>query len=224
MNSRTKVLISWSGGKDSARALHEIQLAGNFEVVGLLTTVAQEYDRVSHHGVRASLMQAQAEALGLPLEIVFIPATCSHEDYEATMGAKMRDIKARGVESVVFGDIFLEDLRRHRESKLALVEMSAIFPIWKRPTDKLAQEYLDLGFRSAIASGDSRIFREAEMFMDYNSPFIKGLEGRADPCGENGEFHTFAYDGPIFKRPVSFRRGSVELRDNHFYYCDLIPD
>lgn len=221
---RRKALVSWSGGKDSARALYDVQRAGDYEVVALLTTFACEYERVSHHGVREALMNAQAAMVGIPLQKVYVPAVCSHDEYELIMGSAMREARVQGVEAVIFGDIFLEDLRKHRESKLKLVDMEAVFPIWKRPTELLAQEFLELGFRSAIASADSRIFTKREMLKDYDAAFIKGLRGRSDPCGENGEFHTFAYDGPIFSRQVTFSRRDIELRDNHFYYCDLVSE
>ncbi len=219
---KEQVILCWSGGKDSCRALHELRRDSRYEVAALLSTVTDTYDRVSMHGVRRTLLERQAESLGLPLEIVLIPPTCINPIYEARMEAALLRWKTQGVRRVAFGDIFLEDLRAYRERNLARVSMEAIFPIWRRPTRELAREFLTLGFRGVTVCVDPRILDASFVGCEITEDFLLRLPAAADPCGENGEFHSFVYDGPGFTTPVAFTRGEIVLREG-FYFCDLLP-
>lgn len=216
------VLFCWSGGKDSCMALHELRRDPLREVVALLTTVTEGYDRISMHGVRHLLLERQAAALGLPLEIVTIPPKCVNIDYESRMEAVLLTWKKRGITEVAFGDIFLEDLREYRENNLARVGMKTLFPVWKRPTDKLVREFIAQGFRAVTVCVDPKILNESFVGREIDSEFLAALPATADPCGENGEFHSFVYDGPGFSAPVKFSIGEKVLRDG-FYFCDLLP-
>lgn len=216
------VLFCWSGGKDSCLALHELRRDPLREVVALLTTVTEGYDRISMHGVRRVLLERQAAALGLPLEIVTIPPQCVNTEYESRMEAMLSTWKKRGVTEVAFGDIFLEDLREYREKNLARVGMKTLFPVWKRPTHKLAREFIALGFRAVTVCVDPKILNESFVGREIDADFLATLPAAADPCGENGEFHSFVYDGPGFSAPVKFTLGEKVLRDG-FYFCDLLP-
>jgi uncharacterized protein (TIGR00290 family) len=216
------VLFCWSGGKDSAMALHALRAAGNCRVAALLTTITDEYDRISMHGVRRALLERQAESLGLPLHPVLIPPQCVNATYEERMKQALEEHFARGVRRVAFGDIFLEDLRAYREKNLAMVGMQAIFPIWKRDTRKLAREFLQRGFRAIAVCVDPRVLDASFAGRELDASFFSDLPARVDPCGENGEFHTFAFDGPIFKAPIACRLGDKVLRDG-FCFADLLP-
>lgn len=218
-----KVIFTWSGGKDSAMALYELHKSKNYEIVALLTSVTEGYDRISMHGVRRVLLEKQAESLGLPLEMLYITRNSSNEEYEAKLKDKLLKYKKQGVSSVVFGDIFLEDLRKYREDNLALVGMKGIFPIWKRDTAELARTFIELGFKAVITCVDSNFLDGKFAGRYFDNRFLSELPGTVDPCGENGEFHSFVCDGPIFKERIRFRRGEVVLRDNRFYFCDLVP-
>jgi len=217
-----KAIFCWSGGKDSARALYEARLEGKCEIVSLLTTVTHDYDRVSMHGVRMTLIEEQARALGLPLEKVFISAGASDAEYEAQMRHKLEQFKRQGISSVIFGDIFLEDLRKYREDKLAQVGMRALFPIWKRDSSELARSFIELGFKAFTVCVDSRILDESFVGRLIDERFLAELPPGTDPCGENGEFHSFVFDGPIFDKPVRFEKSEKVLREG-FWFCDLLP-
>jgi len=218
-----KVLFTWSGGKDSSLALHELQQTGQAEIVALLTTLTEGYDRISMHGVRVDLLEQQAAALSLPLEKVYIPPGASNEQYEAEMTRRLTAHLERGVSTVAFGDIFLEDIRAYRESNLARVGMKAIFPIWKQDTTALAHRFIESGFRAIVTCVDTDVLDGAFAGRDYDEPFLADLPDDIDPCGENGEFHSFVHDGPNFASPVPCRKGDVVLRDNRFNYCDVLP-
>jgi uncharacterized protein (TIGR00290 family) len=220
---KEKVMLAWSGGKDSALALYEILQNENYEVAALLTTVTSDYDRISMHGVRRSLLEMQAESLGLALEKVFITAKTSNEQYEAAMRELLTKYKNAGVSTVVFGDIFLEDLKKYREGNLAKIGMKGLFPLWKKDTAKLARTFIDLGFKTIIACVDTNFLDKIFVGRTFNKEFLAELPANIDPCGENGEFHSFVYDGPIFKKRIAHDIGEVVLRENRFYYCDLIP-
>ncbi len=219
------VVMSWSGGKDSAFALRELLQTGEFDVVSLMTTVSEEYRRISHHGVREALLEEQARAIGIPLEKVYLPSGelggCMNDVYEAIMSRVMADYKARGVETVAFGDLFLEDLRAWREANLAKADMRGIFPIWKRNTTKVAHEVIQLGYKAYLSCVEPKV---GSGFVGrlYDQEFLQLLPSEIDPCGENGEFHSFVFDGPIFRRPVSVRVGEIVTRDGR-YYADLLP-
>lgn len=218
-----KVLVTWSGGKDGAMALYELKKAGNYEVSALLTTVTSDYGRISMHGVRQSLLVQQATSLGYPLEQVFISKRASNEEYEAKMQEALEKYLKAGVSAVAFGDIFLEDLRKYREVNLSKMGMKAIFPIWKRNTTELAQTFVDLGFKAVITCVDSKVLDRRFAGRFFDKQFLSELPSNVDPCGENGEFHSFVNAGPIFREKLSYRLGDIVLRDNRFYFCDLIP-
>ncbi len=203
MSAPEPILFCWSGGKDSAMALHTLLQQKEVRVTGLLTTVTEGFERISMHGVRRELLQRQAESIGLPLQEVRIPPQCVNPIYEARMAAAMKRVYAHGIRRVAFGDIFLEDLRVYREKNLAKIGMEAIFPIWKRNTRELAN--LDRSFAGRV----------------LDEQFFNDLPACADPCGENGEFHSFVYDGPIFRKPVKCKTGDVVERDL-FVFCDLL--
>jgi len=218
-----RILFCWSGGKDSAMALHALLQEKDVHVAGLLTTVTEGFERVSMHGVRRELLYRQAESIGLPLQEVYIPPQCVNPIYEARMEAAMRSAVEQGIRRVAFGDIFLEDLRAYREKNLARVGMEAIFPIWKRDTRELARNFVDLGFRARAVCVDPRVLDRSFAGRELDESFFRDLPNEADPCGENGEFHTFVYDGPIFQKPVKCRTGKVVERDS-FVFCDLLAE
>jgi uncharacterized protein (TIGR00290 family) len=217
------VLVSWSGGKDSAIALYEIVQGHRYTVSALLTTLTEDYDRVSMHGVRRVLLERQAAAVGYPLEKVFISKGASNEEYEARMGQVLARHKDAGITGVVFGDIFLADLRKYREDKLATLGMEAIFPIWGRDTRELALSLSTSGFKAITTCVDTQALSGQFVGRVVDGQFLSELPPGIDPCGENGEYHSFVYDGPVFKEPVSFTTGEIVLRENRFCYCDLIP-
>ena len=219
-----KIIFTWSGGKDSAMALYELQRTHSYEVSALLTTITEDYERISMHGVRRILLERQADSLGLSLEKVFISKNASNEEYESKMQEVLTKYRATGVSSVVFGDIFLEDLRKYREDNLSKVDMKGIFPIWKRDTTELAHTFIDLGFKAVVTCVDSKVLDKKFVGRVFDGQFLSELPSTVDPCGENGEFHSFVYDGPIFRERIAFTVGDIVLRDNRFYFCDLIPD
>jgi len=223
---RTPVVMSWSGGKDSVMALHDLLRASECEVVELMATVSEEYRRVSHHGVREELLDAQAAAIGIPLHKVYLPSAegrgCSNEVYEAIMSRVMDGYKTRGVTTVAFGDLFLEDLRAWREANLAKAGMRGLFPIWKRNTTELAHEVIQLGYKAYVSCVEAHV---GPGFVGrlYDEKFLSELPPTIDPCGENGEFHSFVFDGPIFAKPVAVEVGELVTRDGRFY-ADLLPE
>jgi uncharacterized protein (TIGR00290 family) len=221
---RGKAILSWSGGKDSALALYEIQQAGDYEIVTLLTTITEAYDRSSMHGIRRALIEQQADSLGIPLEKVLLSPVSSNEEYESRMREMLERHKAEGVSTVVFGDIFLEDLRRYREERLASIGMKAVFPLWGRDTAEMARTFLRQGFNAVITCVDTEQLDRSYAGRAFDEEMLASLPAGVDPCGENGEFHSFAYDGPIFKRCIPHTTGEVVLRDERFMFCDLVPE
>jgi uncharacterized protein (TIGR00290 family) len=219
-----KILFSWSSGKDSALALQEIQRGGQYEVVALLTTLTQDYDRVSMHGVRRVLLEAQAAALGLPLEKIWIGRNASNQVYETQMRIVLERYQAEGVQKVAFGDLFLEDIRKYRQANLAKIGMCPIFPLWGQNTRALAQQLIREGFRSVVTCVDTQVLAPEFAGREIDAAFLADLPPAIDPCGENGEFHTFVYAGPIFAQPIRFSLGEKVLRDNRFYFTDLIDE
>jgi uncharacterized protein (TIGR00290 family) len=220
--TKEKILFSWSGGKDSALALHAVQQSGEFEIAALITTVAVEFDRICMHGVRRALLERQAEEIGAPLEIIWMPEQPSNVDYERIMGDLLARHEARGVRRVAFGDIFLEDLRAYRERMLAKAGMSGIYPIWKRDSRHLIEAFVRDGFRARLSCIDATKVPEALAGADIDGNFLAKVPAGVDPCGENGEFHSFVYEGPIFRRPIPIRNGELR-RAPPFLYRDLIP-
>ncbi len=218
-----KVLLSWSGGKDSVLALRELRENDNFEIVALITTITKDYDRVSMHGIRRILLEQQADSIGIPLEKIYIAHKASNEEYESRFSEIVLEYKKMGISSVAFGDIFLQDIRTYREDFLKGIGMSGLFPIWGENSIGLANRFITLGFKAVITCTDAKALDKSFAGREYDEQFLSDLPSGVDPCGENGEFHTFAYAGHIFQIPIIFAKGEVVLRDSRFYYCDLIP-
>lgn len=218
---KEQVLFCWSGGKDSALALHRLRSDERYDVVALLTTYNEHYQRVSMHGVSLALSELQARSIGLPLEKVFVSERSSNEEYSRKMAERMLAYKERGVSTVAFGDIFLEDLRQWREENLAQIGMRAIFPLWKDDTSELVREFVRLGFASRICCVSEEHLDASVLGRDVDLAFLDSLPQGVDPCGENGEFHSFAYAGPIFKEPLAIETGECVHRDG-FWFCELL--
>jgi uncharacterized protein (TIGR00290 family) len=218
---KEKVLFCWSGGKDSALALYRLMHDERYEVVALLTTYNEHFQRVSMHGVSLALSEMQARSIGLPLEKVFVSERSSNEEYSAKMSECMLRYKERGVTTVAFGDIFLEDLRKWREENLVQIGMRAIFPLWKEDTRELVREFTALGFKSKICCVNAEQLDVSALGHDVDPEFVESLPAGVDPCGENGEFHSFAYAGPIFKEPLEIASGECVNRDG-FWFCELL--
>ena len=218
------VLVAWSGGKDSALALREILGDARYRVAALLTTVTAEYDRISMHGVRRTLLRRQAESLGLPLEEVVISPGAANDEYEANMGVTLADLRTRipGLDTVIFGDLFLADIRAYRERMLGRIGMRGLFPLWRRDTRALAHEFVRLGYRAVLVCVDARQLGGEFAGREFNADLLRDLPQEVDPCGENGEFHTFVYAGPGLREAVRHERGPLVVRDGRFVYCDLV--
>jgi uncharacterized protein (TIGR00290 family) len=223
MSMRKKVLVTWGGGKDSALALYELRKSKEYEIMAILTTITQDYERISMHGVRQVLLEKQTESLKIPLEKVLISKGASNEEYENKMKSLLTKYQKKGINQVVFGDIFLEDVRKYREENLAKIEMTGLYPLWGRDTNELAKKFIDLNFRSIITCVDTELLDGKFVGREFDREFLSKLPKKVDPCGENGEFHSFVYDGPIFEYPIKFEIGKKVLRENRFYFCDLIP-
>jgi uncharacterized protein (TIGR00290 family) len=217
------IYMCWSGGKDSSLALYELRKEGVYNVAALLTTITEDYDRISMHGVRVALLEQQAESLGLPLLKVLIPKEATNEVYEARMRAQLEAGLRQGVDTVAFGDIFLEDLKLYREKNLAQLGMKGLFPIWKRDSAELGRTFIDLGFKAELACIDTQHLDPSFAGRAYDASLLRDLPTTVDPCGENGEFHSFAYDGPIFKHPIAHTLGEVVRRDR-YCFCDFVPN
>ena len=216
-----KTLLAWSSGKDSAWTLHLLRRQA-IEVGALLTTLNEAAARVAMHGVRAALLEAQAESIGLPLWQVQLPWPCTNADYEARMADACRRAVAEGFDSIAFGDLFLGDVRKYRERQLAGSGLAPLFPLWEIPTARLARDMIAAGVRARVTCVDSKALDARFAGREFDASFLDDLPASADPCGENGEFHTFVYDGPVFRSPIAIEGG--EIRDvNGFVYADLIP-
>ena len=243
---KKKALFNWSSGKDSALALYKTLQNDEFEICCLLTSVNQQLQRISMHGVRVELLEQQAQSIGLPLEIMQIPEMPTMEVYEAVMQTSLSKLKNQGVTHSIFGDIFLEDLRKYRENKLAEISFEVVFPLWKVPTQDLIKEFIALGFKTIVVCVNERFLDKSFIGRIIDQNFINDLPENVDVCGENGEFHTFTFDGPIFSKPIEFEVGEIVYRkyekpkdqdasdtacdtsasdafDYGFWYCDLIP-
>ncbi|SNA79308.1 diphthine--ammonia ligase [Flavobacterium psychrophilum] len=242
---KKKAIFNWSSGKDSALALYKTLQDTEIEIVSLLTSVNKKHNRISMHGVRTQLLVQQAKSIGLPLHIMEIPEMPSMNDYEEVMQKTLTNFKEKGISHSIFGDIFLEDLRKYRENKLAEMQLEAIFPLWKIPTKALILEFLALGFKTIVVCVNERNLDKSFVGRVIDAQFIADLPDDVDLCGENGEFHTFTFDGPIFKKPIDFEIGEIVYRkyekpkqessntacdtsssdafDFGFWYCDLIP-
>lgn len=220
MRAVPKALLCWSSGKDSAWTLHVLRQRTDVEVVGLLTTINEAHARVAMHAVRVALLQAQAEAAGLPLWPVPIPSPCSNQQYEAAMTTVIRQALAQDISVMAFGDLFLDDVRRYREAQLSGSGIAPLFPLWGRPTEALAKEMLQGGLRARVTCVDPRQVPAEFAGREFDEALLLALPAGADPCGERGEFHTFAYAGPMFRHPVPFTSGEIVTRDN-FVFADL---
>jgi len=216
------ILISWSGGKDSCLALYSIEGLAAFEITALVTTITNDYDRVSMHGVRRVLLERQAAALQLPLDTIVISKDASNEEYEANMAKTLLRYRAQGVDSIVFGDLFLEDVRAYREQFLSGIQMKGIFPIWRRNTSDAVREFIRVGFKAVITCVNAEVLDQSFAGKLIDDEFLEELPPSVDPCGENGEFHSFVYNGPIFKEPVRFVLGE-SVRRGPFCFRDLVP-
>ncbi|SHL51317.1 Dph6-related ATP pyrophosphatase [Chryseobacterium polytrichastri] len=233
---KPKAIFNWSSGKDSALALYKILKEDRFEVTSLLTSVNEEFQRISMHGVHIDLLQHQASSLGIPLVTMQIPKEPSMEQYREIMISTMDVIKSQGNTHSIFGDIFLEDLRKYREEQLHAIGMEAVFPLWKQNTLDLIHEFLALGFKTIVTCVNETYLDKSFAGRVIDQDFINDLPENVDPCGENGEFHTFTFDGPIFKQPISFEIGETvkktypkpksdenDIEEEYvFWFCDLI--
>lgn len=246
--AKTKTIFNWSGGKDSSLCLHRVLRSGKYEIACLLTTINEGHQRISMHGVRVELLQRQAESMQLPLTQMAMPPSPSMRSYDNRMAATLKDLKSNGATACIFGDIFLEDLRRYREERLAEAGLRGIFPLWMIPTQDLVREFIGLGFKAMVVCVNDRFLDKSFAGRIIDHDFLKDLPSGVDPCGEYGEFHSFVYDGPIFKEPVRIRTGEIvhrkyeppqeneedasydcaaasddALSDTGFWYCDLLP-
>ena len=217
-----KAFMSWSSGKDSAFALHEARKSGDVEIVGLLTTVNEEYERVAMHGVREELLDMQAEALGLPLLKVRLPNPCTNETYEARMEEACAEILRQGVRHMVFGDLFLEDVRQYREDRLKPVGIGAVFPLWQRDTRELAQDMIESGLVAHLTCLDPRKISAEFAGRRFDARLLAELPETVDPCGENGEYHTIVTEGPMFSRALPVAVGETVTREG-FVFTDILP-
>ncbi|MEM3407604.1 MAG: diphthine--ammonia ligase [Nitrososphaerota archaeon] len=221
---KDKIILSWSGGKDSAFSLYKIMNENELECVGLLTTFTKEYDRVTMHGVRRSLIEKQASLLNIPLDIVYIPKNCSMEEYGTIMRNVLRKYKEKGIKGFVFGDIFLEDVRSYREKMLFYEGFKGYFPLWGEDTRELVLQFIRLGFKAIITCVDEEVLSSSCVGRELNENFLKEIPPNIDPAGENGEYHCFVYDGPLFSEPINIKIGEIvkqNVQGKTFYYCDI---
>lgn len=217
---KPKALIAWSSGKDSAWALHQVRLSGEYEIVGALTTITENFDRVSMHGVRREILEAQLQAAKLPLMPVLIPFPCPNEIYEQRMKDAVEAARAQGVTKIVFGDLFLEDIRAYREEKLRGTGIEAVFPLWKIPTDKLARDMIAGGIKARVVCLDPKKVPREMAGKEFDENLLATLPAGVDPCAENGEFHTCVVGGPMFAKDLDVKTGEVVARDD-FVFADL---
>jgi len=239
-------IFNWSGGKDSSLTLYYVLNTKEFDVRYLLTSVNQKFQRISMHGVRVELLDQQAQSIGIPLKKLMFPEMPTMESYNQVMKEALMQFKSEDIHASIFGDIFLEDLREYREKQLKKVKMKGIFPIWKRPTSELVQEFIKLGFKAIVVCVNDRFLDQSFVGREIDHRFLNDLPCNVDPCGENGEFHSFVYAGPIFSHPINVKRGDIvhkkyqpckkeKFEDNNgykghdnvfkngFWYCDLLP-
>ncbi len=219
---KSKVLVSWSSGKDSAWTLHVLRQQGEVEIVGLLTTMNERFQRVAMHSTRRELVEAQAQAAGLPLWEIPLPWPCNNEEYELAMGRACAQAVQQGITGIAFGDLFLEDVRKYREDRLRGTGLQPIFPVWGMDTRKLIEEMLDSGVRARIVCMDPKKLPQHFAGQDISRELLASFPEGTDPCGENGEFHTFVYGGPMFKSVIPIQSGEIVNRDG-FVFADVLP-
>lgn len=240
---KKKAIFNWSGGKDSSLTLYHVLKDNDFDVTALMTTVNSKHNRISMHGVRRELLHAQGASLGLPIKEILLPEMPSMSEYDAKMTKVLSELQKDNITHSIFGDIFLEDLKKYREDRLKEVGLIGHFPLWKRDTTELVNEFIDLGFKTVVACVKSEVLDESFTGRIIDQDFLRDLPENVDPCGENGEFHTFVFDGPIFKNPIDFTIGETifkeyqapknvddtchsdepDFKPSGFYFCDLIP-
>ncbi|HEY1984194.1 MAG TPA: ATP-binding protein [Terracidiphilus sp.] len=218
-----KALLSWSSGKDSAWALHLLRQQPEFEVMALFTTFNSAADRVAMHAVRRTLVEAQAQRTGLPLWAVELPWPCSNPEYEERIRAVWQRAMEEGITAIAFGDLFLQDIRDYRVKQLQGTGLEPLFPVWKIPTEQLGREMIAAGVKAKITCVDPSKLSKAFAGRDYDLPLLDALPVEIDPCGENGEFHTFVYESPVFSRPIGVLSGEVIERDG-FVFADVLPE
>jgi uncharacterized protein (TIGR00290 family) len=239
MDSKKKITVSWSGGKDSAFALYKVLLSGEYDVVHLHTVISQETRRVGLHGVHESLIDLQAESMGIPLKKIYLESSEQHDAYEKLMHAFYKQCAREGTGAIVFGDIFLEDLKKYREQLLQDSKLNPIFPLWNIDSGRLIEDFVNAGFRTLICSANATLFKKEQVGQTIDAVFLQSLPPQVDPCGENGEFHTFVYEGPLFKRKIDVSLGEVIQRsylyrkqnedgsltelESAFWFQDLLP-
>jgi uncharacterized protein (TIGR00290 family) len=232
---KEKAFMNWSGGKDSALCLYKALQLKEYNIECLLTNVNASHNRISMHGVRRSLLEAQAASIGIPLQTIELPEQPTMQEYEEMMPKKLNELKSSGYNKAIFGDIFLEDLKNYREQKLKQLNIDCIFPLWKMDTTELIKEFIALGFKAIIVCVNENYLGKSFCGRMIDESFINDLPANVDVCGENGEFHSFVFDGPIFKQPIKFSKGETvyKLYDAPkqkdasakygFYFCDLLP-
>ncbi len=216
-----KTLLSWSTGKDSAWSLHLLKQDPDIKLTGLFTTVNEAFDRVAMHAVRRTVLEAQAEAAGLPLHVIDLPWPCPNEEYEARMGAFVERALGDGVGAMAFGDLFLEDIREYREKNLDGTGLTPLFPVWGMPTDRLASDMVRAGLRAHVTCIDPNKLSTDFAGRTFDTDFLDDLPAGIDPCGENGEFHTCVFEGPMFEKPIAVAPGEIQERDG-FVFADLV--
>jgi len=223
--TKTSVALSWSGGKDSSVALQRLRASTEYDVTALITSVTREYDRVSIHGVRRALLDAQAAALGLPLIEVSLEPRASDEAYQRAFLQALETLAALqpAVRLIAFGDLYLRDVRAYRDRLLEPTPYRGLYPLWERSTRELARASIDDGYRATLVCVDNTQLDASFAGREFDDDLLDALPAAVDPCGENGEFHTFVYAGPIFSAPIAVRRGEIVTRDERFTYCDLLP-
>jgi uncharacterized protein (TIGR00290 family) len=221
--AKERIVLSWSGGKDSTMAAYQLLASQKYEIAALWTTVTEEYDRISMHGVRRQLLEEQAMSLGIPLHVMLIPKDCSNEIYEARMRATLAQFKAQGITKIAFGDLFLEEVKQYRDERLAQIGMSGLYPLWMRDTEELVRTFIGLGFKAILACVDTHAIDASFTGREIDQELLRDLPEHADPCGEYGEYHSFVYAGPIFKQAIACKAGAVTMRTPRFSYCDIVP-
>jgi uncharacterized protein (TIGR00290 family) len=218
---KRKTLLAWSSGKDSAWALHKLRQNPEIELVGLFSTVNEAFNRVAMHAVRLELLMKQAQCAGLPMDVINIPFPCTNQEYEDRMKSFSENAMEKKIECIAFGDLFLEDVRKYREEKLAGTGIEPIFPLWGIPTPTLSKEMLRSGLKAVITSIDPKLIPAEFIGRQYNEVFLQQIPETVDPCGENGEFHTFAFAGPMFTEPINISVGEIVHRDG-FMFADVV--
>lgn len=227
---KSKAVVHWSGGKDSALCLYRTLQEGKIDTIKLLTSISEDYQRISMHGVRVELLEQQVTQIGIPLQKMLLPESSDMERYNQKMYDTLSQLKDEGITTSIYGDIFLEDLKAYREKELERVGLKALFPLWNRSSNELIHEFLSLGFKTIVVCVNEKCLDKSFTGRIIDEQFIRDLPPAVDPCGENGEFHTFVFDGPLFRKPVSFVKGEIVYRtygegnfQTGFWFCDLLP-